>query len=144
MNKNIYTYYILKESNLIIEILKGNFDISDFVNLKKIESEDSDFNPNFNTILDIRNIENAFSQEIRNDLENYLELIKSMQSVTKRKKTAVITRTPSQVTGITWYTLIDDRGINYRVFSTLKRAKDWLGVSDIELSDIDSNLTDSL
>jgi hypothetical protein len=143
MSKNFYKYYILKDKNVVIEILRGNFDISDFVNLKKSESKDPDFDPNFNSILDIRNIENAFSQEIRSDLENYLELIKTIQHVTKRKKTAVITHTPSQVTGITWYTLIDDRGIDYKVFSTLKAATEWLGVSEIDLKNIDPSLTDS-
>lgn len=142
MSKDFYNYYILKDKNLIIEILRGSFDLSDFVNLKKKESEDPDFDPNFNSILDIRNIENEFSQEIRKDLENYLELIKNIQPVTKRKKTAVITHTPSQVTGITWYMLINDRGIDYKVFSTLKAATEWLGVSEIDLKSIDSSLTD--
>jgi hypothetical protein len=143
VNKNFYKYYILKDKNLIIEILRGSFDLSEFINLKKSESEDPDFDPNFNSLLDIRNIKNAFSKEIRDDLEKYLGLIKTIQHVTKRKKTAVITGTPSQVTGITWYTLIDDRGIDYKVFSTLKAATEWLGVSEINLKDTDPTLTDS-
>jgi hypothetical protein len=143
VNKIFYKYYILKDKNLIIEILRGRFDLSEFINLKKSESEDPDFDPNFNSLLDIRNIKNAFSKEIRDDLEKYLGLIKTIQHVTKRKKTAVITGTPSQVTGITWYTLIDDRGIDYKVFSTLKAATEWLGVSEINLKDTDPSLTDS-
>jgi hypothetical protein len=143
MNKNFYTYYIFKDKNLVIEILRGNFDISDFVNLKKLESEDPDFDPNYNTILDIRDVENEFTQEIRNDLEKYLELIKTIQRVTKRKKTAVVTNTPPQVTGITWYTLINDRSIDYQVFSTHKAATEWLGISEIGLKDTDPSLTDS-
>jgi hypothetical protein len=143
MNKNFYNYYILKDKNLVIEILRGIFDISDFINLKKTESEDPDFDPNFNAILDIRNVENAFSKEIRNDLENYLGIIKTLQHVTKRRKAAVITFKPSQVAGITWYQLMDDRGIDYKVFSTLKAATEWLGVSEIDLKNIDFCLTDS-
>ena len=115
MSKNYYKYYILKDKNLIVEILNGSFDLSDFVNLKKLESEDIDFDPNFNSILDIRNIESDFSKEIRNGLEQFSEIIKTLQHVTKRKKTAVITNTPAQVTGISWYKLIDDRGIDYKV-----------------------------
>ena len=143
MNKNFYNYYILKDKNLVIEILRGIFDITDFINLKKAESEDPDFDPNFNSILDIRNVENAFSKEIRNDLENYLGIIKTLQHVTKRRKTAVITYKPSQVAGISWYQLVDDRGIDYKVFSTLEAAKEWLGVSEIDLRNIDICLTDS-
>jgi len=76
INKNLYNYYILKDKNLVIEILRGIFNIADFINLKKAESEDPDFDPNFNSILDIRTVENAFSKEIRNDLENFLGVIK--------------------------------------------------------------------
>jgi hypothetical protein len=143
MNTNFYYYYILKDKNLVIEILKGIFEITDFINLKKAESADTDFDPNFNSILDIRNVKNAFSKEIRNDLKNYLGIIKTLQHVTKRKKTAVITHIPSQVAGISWYQLVDDRGIDYKVFSTLKAAKEWLGVSEIDLRSIDICLTDS-
>jgi len=142
MNENFYNYYILRENNLLIEILRGNFDLSDFVNLKKSESEDPDFDPNFDSILDIRNIENSFSKDIRKDLEKFLSIIKTLQNVTKRRKTAIITSKPSQVAGGTWYQLIDDRGIDYKVFSTLKAATEWLGVSDINLINIDAGLTD--
>ncbi len=143
MNENVYNYYILKDKNLVIEILRGDFEINDFINLKKRESEDPDFDPNSNSILDIRNVENAFSKDIRNDLENYLGTIKLIQQVSKRKKTAVITSKPSQVAGISWYQLVDDRGIDYKVFSTLTAAKEWLGVSEIDLRNIDICLTDS-
>lgn len=142
MNENRYKYYILKEKNLVIEILKGSFNLSDFVNLKKNESEDPDFDPNLNSILDIRDIESAFSKEIRNDLEKFLEIIKTVQHNTKKRKTAVITNTPAQVTGITWYQLIDDRGIDYNIFSTLKGAKEWLGIDEIDFKKIDPDLTD--
>ena len=143
MGKNRYTYYILKDRNLVIEILRGNFDLSSFVNLKKSESEDPDFDPNFDVILDIRHVENAFSKEIRQDLENFLGIIKSIQRITKIRKTAVITYKPAQVAGITWYQFIDDRSIEYEVFSTLKAAKEWLGISEVDLENIDASLTDN-
>ncbi|MBN2348087.1 MAG: hypothetical protein JXJ22_04580 [Bacteroidales bacterium] len=143
MNKNFYKYYILKDKNLYIEILKGNFDLADFINLKKTESEDPDFDPNFNSILDIRNIENTFSKDIKNDLEKFSKIIKTLQSVTKRRKAAIITCKPSQVAGSTWYQLIDDRGIDYKVFSTLEAATEWLGINEIDLKNIDFSLTDS-
>jgi hypothetical protein len=143
MDTNFYNYYVLKDKHLVIEILRGIFDITDFINLKKTEAEDPDFDPNYNSILDIRRIENAFSKEIRNDLENYLGIIKTLQSVTRQKKTAVITYKPSQVAGIFWYKLMDNRGIDYKVFSTLKAAVEWLGVREFDLRKIDVCLTDN-
>ena len=141
MIKNIYNYYILKEKNLVIEVLRGNFDLSDFVDLKKAESKDPDFDPNFDSILDIRNIENAFTQKIINDLENFLNIIKTVQHVTKKRKAAVIASKPSQVAGITWYKLIDDRSIEYKIFSTLNAAKEWLEIDEIDFKSIDSDLS---
>jgi hypothetical protein len=143
MNKNLYKYNILKDKNLIIEVLRGSFVLAEFVNLKKSESEDPDFDPNFNSILDIRNLENTFSEEISKDLERFSGIIKTLQPIPKRKRTAVITRTPAQVTGITWYKLIDDRGIDYEVFSTLERATDWLGIRKTDLENIDFSTTDN-
>lgn len=142
MDKSDYKYYILKQKNLIVEVLRGSFDLQAFINLKKSETSNPDFDPAFSSILDIRGIENSFSKDIRNDLERFLEIIKTIQGDTKRKRTAVITHTPAQVTGITWYKLIDDRGIDYEVFSTLKGATEWLGVNEIDLKDIDFMLKD--
>lgn len=142
MNENIYKYYILKDRDLVIEILSGNFELSDFVNLKKTESEDPDFDPNFNSILDIRNIENAFSKEVQHALKEFLKIIKTIQHVSKRRKAAVITSRPAQVAGITWYKLMDDRGIEYKIFSTLSAAAEWIGVPEKELENIDLCLTD--
>jgi hypothetical protein len=142
MNKNLYKYYILKDKHLVIEILWGDFTLTDFLNLKKSESEDPDFDPNFDSILDIRHVENAFSKEIRDDLENYLGIIKSIQHVTQKRRSAVVTERPAQVAGITWYQMIDDRGIDYEVFSTLKAAIKWLGIGEIDLKNIDPDLTD--
>jgi hypothetical protein len=143
MINNIYNYYILKEKNLVIEVLRGYFVLSDFIDLKRTESKDPDFDPNFDSILDIRNIENAFTQEIIRDLENFLKIIKTVQNVSKKRKAAVIASKPSQVAGTTWYKLIDDRSIEYKVFSTLKAAREWLGIEEIDFKSIDLSLTDS-
>lgn len=143
MNKNLYKYYILKDKSLLIEILRGKFDIDDFINLKKSESEDPDFDPNYSSILDIRKVENEFSQKIIDDLERFSGIIKTIQPVPNRRRAAVITNTPAQVTGITWYKLIDDRDIDYEVFSTLEHAAAWLGISKIDLENIDFDTEDN-
>lgn len=142
MGKNSYIYYILKDKKLVIEILKGDFDLTDFLNLKRKEALDPDFDPNYNSILDIRNVRNAFSKEIRDDLKEYKGIIDTVVSITGLKKTAVVTSKPAQVAGIMWYQMIDGRNIEYKAFSSLEAASMWLGVSDIDLEKIDPALTD--
>lgn len=144
MGKNSYNYYVLKDKNLIIEILRGEFNLTDFLNLKREEARDPVFDPDYNSILDIRNIRNAFSKEIRDDLKEYQGVISTIQTITKNRKAAVVTSKPAQVAGIMWYQLIDSRGIDYRTFSTLEAAAMWLGVSDIDLRKIDPDLKDDL
>lgn len=144
MGKNSYNYYVLKDKNLIIEILRGEFNLTDFLNLKREEARDPVFDPDYNSILDIRNIRNAFSKEIRDDQKEYQGVISTIQTITKNRKAAVVTSKPAQVAGIMWYQLIDSRGIDYRTFSTLEAAAMWLGVSDIDLRKIDPDLKDDL
>jgi hypothetical protein len=137
MKNNLYKYYILKDKNLVIEILKGRFDLSDYMDLKKSQFEDPAYDPNFNLILDIRNIEDILSSEI---IKEYTEFIKPVQLFTERIKAAVITDTPSQVTGATLYNLFEDKSIDYRIFSTLEYALNWMGISNSDLKDINFKL----
>ena len=137
MKKNLYRYFIIKDENLVIEILSGCFDLSDYINLKQSQFKDPDYDPNFNLILDIRNIEDIVSQKI---IKEYPERIKPIQHFTKRIKAAVITHTPSQVTGASLYKLFEDKSIDFKIFSTLEYALNWIGISEIVLKDIDFKL----
>lgn len=134
MNKNIYKYFIIKEKNLAIEILKGRFELSEYINLKQAQFKDPNYNPNFNLILDIRNINDFVSPK---EIKNYSESIKPVQHFTKRIKAAVVTHTPGQVTGASLYELFEDKSIDYKIFSTLEHAINWLEIGESDLKDID-------
>jgi hypothetical protein len=134
MKKNFYTYYILKDNKLVIEVLSGSFDISEYLNLKQSEIESPDYEPNFNLILDIRNIEDTQSLKT---IKEYTESIKPVQIFNRRIKAAVITNTPAQVAGATLYKLFENKSIDYKIFSTLENALNWLGISEIDLKGID-------
>lgn len=133
MNENFYKYYILKDQNLVIEILSGKFELSDYLKLKQSQFENPDYDPNFNLVLDIRNIENDLSEET---IKGYIADIKPIQVFTNRIKAAVITNSPSQVVGATLYRLFEERAINCEIFSTLEYALIWLGISKIDLKDM--------
>jgi hypothetical protein len=106
--------------------------------LKQLQFEDPDFDPNFNLVLDIRNIEDIVSEE---SIKSYTVDIKPLQVFTKRIKAAVITHLPSQVTGATLYKLFENKAIDCEVFSTLEYALKWLGVGIIDLENMDFNKT---
>jgi len=134
MKKNIYKYFIIKDKSLIVEILSGRFEISDYMKLKNSQIQDPDFDPNFNLIMDIRNIEDIVSHEM---IKGYPERLKPVQLFTKRIKIAVITKTPSQVAGASLYELFEDNFFDYKIFSTLEYASYWIGISESDLKDID-------
>ncbi len=111
--QNLYKYYIHKDNNLLLEILKWIFDFSDYIKLKQSELEDSDYDPNFNFILNIRKIEDIASAK---NIKEYIKDIKPIQAFSKKIKVAVITTTPTQVAAATLYNLFEDRLINYEIF----------------------------
>ena len=137
MKKNLYKYFIIKDKNLVLEILSGSFELSDYINLKQSQFKDPDYDPNFSLILDIRNIEDIVSEK---KIKEYPERIKPIQHFTNRIKAAVITHTPSQVAGASLYKSFEDKPIDYKIFSTLEYALNWIGISKIDLKDIDFEL----
>lgn len=133
MEENIYKYYIFKDKNLVIEILKGRFEISEYVKLKHSQSEAPDYNPNYNLILDIRGIKDNLSEEI---IKEYTQRIKPVQFFTTRIKAAIITNTPSHVTGAILYKLFEVKSVNCQIFSTIEHALTWLGFHAIEFKEL--------
>jgi hypothetical protein len=134
MKDNLYKYHILKDKNLIIEIMRGSFELEEYMKLKKSQFEDPDYDPNFNIIMDIRNIEDIVSEQI---IKEYTKIIKPVQLFTRRIKAAVITETPSQVTGAILYKMLEEKSIDYEIFSTFEYALKWLGISKSDLKDLD-------
>lgn len=134
MKKNIYKYFIIKDKDLIIEILSGRFELSDYLNFKNSEILDPDFDPNFNIIMDIRNIEDIVSQKM---IKEYPEKLRPVQLFNERIKTAVITNTPSQVAGASLYELFENDFFDFKIFSTIEYALYWIGINKSDLKDID-------
>ncbi len=129
MKKNQYKYYIIKDKSLIIEVLSGSFDFVEYLNLKQLQIEDADYNPNFNIIIDIRNIEESNISE--KTIKEYADNIKPVQLFNTKIKVAIITNSPSQVVGALLYKLFENKSIEYKVFSTIEYTLNWLGIIDL-------------
>lgn len=134
MTKHHYKYHVFKESKLVIEVLSGTFSLSDYLVLKKSQLEVPDYDPDFNLILDIRNIDDTIPVET---IRSYTEFVKPVQLFTRKIRAAVITGTPLQVTGALMYKMFEDKSLDYKVFSTWDHALSWVGVSRSELKNID-------
>lgn len=138
MNDNLYRYYIVKNKNLVIEILSGRFNLDKYINLKKMQYEDPDYDPNYNVIIDISKVKDIVSGNI---IKDYAESIKPVQRYTRIIKAAVITATASQVAGATLYSF-EDKTTDYQIFSDLENALFWIGVNTDDLKNLDIDWID--
>jgi len=132
MDKSL-KYYVFKDKRIVFEILKGNFELNDYFDLKKAEILDKDYDPNFDFILDLRFTDFVFSEIIENEMARYIDFAKSIQVISKRRKTALITRTPEQVVNSILHQSLDDRNIDFKIFSTFEAAFKWIGIIDFDI-----------
>ncbi len=127
-------YYIIKEKRIIVEIIKGSCTLNEYISFKEKQIQAKDFNPNYNYLIDIREIDFVFSSELQKRMKEYLEFEKTIDSLSKTKKIAVITNTPDQVVYSTINKIYDERSIVYSIFSTKNAALSWLGLDSSELN----------
>lgn len=129
-------YYIFDKERLVLEILSGDINVADYINLKKEEQKDPFYDPNYNFILDVRNVNVKYSPHIMKEMIEYLHQIKSIQNISVKRKAALLTKNPSQVITSIMYKDMDDRPVDFKVFTTIEGAIVWLGISNIDLSEI--------
>jgi hypothetical protein len=122
----------------VIEILSGRFNLAKYINLKKMQYEDPDYDPNYNVIIDISKVKDIVSGNI---IKDYAESIKPVQRYTRIIKAAVITATASQVAGATLYSF-EDKTTDYQIFSDLENALFWIGVNTDDLKNLDIDWID--
>ena len=132
MDKNL-EYHILSEKRVMIEVLKGFVTLNDYINLKKRQLKDKEFNPYFNLIIDIRELKVSSANISKGQTKKFLEFIKPIDDFSKTKQVAVITTTPDQVVYSTINNMLDDRDIFYEIFSTKNAAIAWLGLNSSEI-----------
>ena len=127
MNKKI-RYAILEEQSLIVEYYRGSFHVEELINFKEKIGNDSKFNSNYSVISDIRELEFLFQIE---EVEKYVEFLFTNPLYIGKRKTAMITKTPNQVVTSLGFDLFKgDMPIKFEVFSTLKKAFSFLGLSN--------------
>lgn len=130
-------YHIIKDKELVVEVLKGPVKLHEYINLKKQQIEDEDFNSNYNFLIDIRAVEFVFSRETEKRMKEYLAFAKPIDALSKEKKTAIITSTPDQVVYSMINQSLDSRQITYNIFSTKDAALEWLNLSNEEVAVLD-------
>lgn len=127
MNK-IASYKIIPGLNLIIEVFGGRITIFDAIELKKREINDKDYNPNFNFIVSINEIDTDGKQDY--DYSKYIDTVKENTRMYGIRRSAILTNTPKQVVGGVLYELAArELPMNFKIVSTLEAALTWVNLS---------------
>jgi len=133
---NKLKYSILPDKSLIIEYYRGNFHVDELIDFKRKVGTDRAYNPNYNVISDIREVDFLFKI---NEVTKYVKFLSENQKHIGNRKTAMITMTPNQViTSLGFDIRKDKMPILFKVFSTLETACAFIGLSidDCELVDM--------
>ena len=94
--EKIRNYKILPDERIIIEYCKGKVSWIEYMEMKKIQMTEPDYDGTYNVVSDIRDVDTDFTAEIENEIRKYVEYLKS-QKKTIKHKTSIITHTPKQL-----------------------------------------------
>lgn len=128
--KKFGSYIILKKESIIVEYHSGDINVNDFIDSRKIISADSEYNPNFDLILDYRE---ANMEVAQNEIELFVDFFKNYSSILGKRKSAYLTTDPKQVVITSLFSsAISDLDVRPKTFSTLKSVVHWLWEKDID------------
>lgn len=135
-------YIIFSEYELIIERIEGVLNLENLVKIKADQNADTEFNPAYNLLTDIRSTEVYFPKK---DLEMYTDFLEKHPLTQSGRKFALLTATPIQV-AIASLIQSKTRHLPQRmeIFSSLKAALSWLNVQEIEESKVKYVLEEAL
>jgi hypothetical protein len=95
--------------------------------MKRLEVSEPNYNPNFNVITDIR--EAVLNLEALDEIESYLDFLKSNQKSVGTRKTAILTDNSEQVIHSELLRVMkNDLPINIKTVSTYQAVFEWVEI----------------
>lgn len=123
--KNFADYMILPEFRLILECCKGNPSVDDAIYMKKTELSDDLYNPGYNIIVDLQELETLPDSSVMESATTFYNFLKDLDI---ESKVAFLTTEPNQVViSLILKDLNDSYGtMKIEVFSTVEAASRFL------------------
>jgi len=138
---NKYSYKILQEKELIIEYVSGEITWKDVIESKKRLIQDENYNPNFDIIDDIRDLDIHF--EDKSEIQEFIDFANKQSDFLGTRKSAVLKKSPNQfVNSEILFSLNKSLPISFRTFSTLSAAAKWIGIPIAEIQEIKQSFED--
>ena len=119
-------YMIIPELRLLLECCKGKATVEDAVQMKKEESADMSYNPDYDIIVDIQEFETDINSETTGTVQRFTDFLRE---IGLRGKIAFLTSEPHQVVVSLIIKEFFSKNDNVRieVFSTIEAAAGFLG-----------------
>lgn len=134
--KNYIDFLIVKELKLIIEYYAGDIYLEDFIRTHDKKGNHSDFNANFNLMVDFRDSTIHLTQP---EIIQLVDYHKNSKILYGERKAAHITKTPRQVVAGMNFDIHNKKlPISIKVFSTVGASLNWVNVKMDELITIES------
>ena len=132
-----FSYFIMPDLNLILEVYIGEFEFKEIFECKKLEMQDPDWRDSYDVLGDIRNGKISLTDH---DVENLHKYFKNNPEINTNRKSAILTKVPSQVvfgTLLQRHYNIPESLVLPKVFSTVQAAIPWLGIDQKENESIE-------
>lgn len=137
--KNQADFVIIPECKLIIECCKGIVTLEDSLNLKIEELSDPQYNPTYNVIVDLQEVEIPLDSNPNEQITFFANYIKPLSL---NCKVAFLTNEPHQVVigEMLKQMTYEEPDVHIEIFSTLKAAINFLGLSNDKFDSISERL----
>lgn len=136
--KRLTNYIILPALKIMVECYKGELSAEAAISYKKALLKDPDYDPSYNIITDLREIEVNISSENLHQITEFFDFLKDTPV---KRKVSLITDKPSQTVLAHFFKELGRESIiQYDVFCTLEAALEYVGLTKNELNLIDETL----
>ncbi len=117
-------YQINPSQKAIIETWPSEIMIEDYINVKQRQFKDSDFNPDYDVITDLRGLTQKYTEET---IQEIVDFIAKNSNNMRDRKSAVIADNPHSVaSAYVFKEKSKNLPVKIRVFSTIDAALEWL------------------
>ncbi len=132
ISEKVGKYEIVPSEKLIVEYYSGEINLDDLIHMKKVISNETNYNFYFNTIVDLRDV--IFKME-ENDMNLFLDYFKNKFELNGTRNVAYLTSDPDVVVCITLFSSLskeyEDLKLNPATFSTIDSVSGWLDIEGV-------------
>jgi hypothetical protein len=120
------SYKIIPEHSLILEFLSGDICISDAIEMKMNETNDSKYHPDYCSIVSLGNINETDASIV--EIFTYINILRSGVKVFKDKKCALLHSGERSALSRIYEMAAHELPSNFKIVNTLSEGLDWLGI----------------